>query len=438
MARPLRRVLVVVTVAAAAVLVWRFVIRPPVPRAAGPLPHAAYVWQRAWTGPVREAVTGAGAAPALGGLVVLGAEVAWEGGAPRVARVRPDADALRASGLPVGLALRIGPYAGPFAAGGEPFGLLARLAESLVAESAAAGVAPRELQVDFDCAESKLDGYRVWVEALRRRVAPVPLTFTALPSWLDAGAFRRLAAAADGFVLQVHSLERPAGPDAPLALCDPAAARRAVERAARAGVPFRVALPTYGYLVAFDRGGRFLGIAAEGPRPGWPDDARVREVGADAAAMAGLVRGWTADRPAALRGVIWYRLPVETDALNWRPATLDAVRAGRVPRAVLRAETRRPQPGLVEIDLVNDGDGDAALAGVSVTTRWGGERLVASDALNGFERADEGPGVLRLRGAAAPPAGRLRAGERRLVAWARLEGGAGDVTAGVDPAGGGR
>jgi hypothetical protein len=438
MVRWFRAVPLLLAAVAVAALAWRFVLNPPVPRASGPLPHAAYVWQRAWTAPVREAVAGAGAAPAVGGLVVLGAEVAWEAGAPRTARVRPDYGALRAAGLPVGLALRIGPYAGPFTADGEPFGLLARLAESLVAEASATGVPPRELQVDFDCAESKLDGYRVWVEALRRRVAPVPLTFTALPSWLDAGAFRRLAAATDGFVLQVHSLERPAGADAPLSLCDPAAARRAVERAARAGVPFRVALPTYGYLVAFDRAGRFLGISAEGPRPAWPDDARIREVGADAVAMAALVREWTADRPAALRGAIWYRLPVGTDALNWRRATLDAVRAGRVPRALLRAEARRPQPGLVEIDLVNDGDGDAALAGATLSVRWdAARRLVAADALAGFERGDERPGMLSLRGMPATPAGRLRPGERRFVGWMRLEGETGDVTAAVEMAGGG-
>jgi hypothetical protein len=63
--------------------------------------------------------------------------------------------------------------------------------------------------IDFDCAESKLDGYRVWVEAIQRRVAPLPVTITALPSWLNSRAFQRLAAVATNYVLQVHSVERP-------------------------------------------------------------------------------------------------------------------------------------------------------------------------------------------------------------------------------------
>jgi len=418
---------------AAALLAGFFLWPPPVPRAAGPMPHEAYVWQRAWTSGVREAV--AGARPTLDGLVALGAEVAWEAGKPRIVRVRVAHEALRASGLPAGIALRIGSFSGPFRAAGDPVEALADLAAALVREAAAGGGSPRELQLDFDCAESRLDGYRVWIEAIRRALAPVPVTFTALPSWLDGSAFRRLAAASDGFILQVHSFERPAGPDADLSLCDPAAARRAAERAARAGVPFRVALPTYGYRVAFDRSGRFLGLSAEGPRPGWPEDAIVREVAADPAAMADLVRGWTADRPEAMRGVLWYRLPVESDALNWRWVTLKAVREGRTPRPALRAEARRPQPGLVEIDLVNGGDGDATLGGWTVAARWAA-RLVASDALDGFARVAEGPGWMRWGWADRSSPGRIRAGERRPVAWARLEGDPDGVAALVESAGG--
>jgi hypothetical protein len=220
------------------------------------------------------------------------------------------------------------------------------------------GLAPRELQIDFDCAESNLEGYRAWVETLRRKVAPVPVTITALPSWLGQSAFPRLAGAAGSYVLQVHSLDRPSRMDSSLTLCDPAAARRAVERAARLSVPFRVALPTYGYLMAFDTDGRLLGLSAEGPAKTWPASARIREVRADPIELARLVRGWTTNRPANLQGVIWYRLPVASDLLNWRWPTLAAIVALRSPRESFRAEPRRVEPGLVEISLVNDGELD--------------------------------------------------------------------------------
>jgi hypothetical protein len=428
MARPFRRFLFGALVAAALVAGFLF-WPPPVPRTTGPIPHEAYVWQRGWTSGVREAV--AGAAPTLGALVALGAEVAWDDGKPRVVRVRVSHEALRKSGLPVGLALRIGSFSGPFSTEGEPFETIAGLAESLVRASTEAGVPPRELQLDFDCAESKLDGYRVWVGGLRRRLATVPVTFTALPSWLDGSAFRRLARAANGFVIQVHSFERPRGADADLSLCKPVAARRAVERAARAGVPFRVALPTYGYLVGFDRSGKYLGLSAEGPRPKWPADATLREVSADPAAMAELVRGWTTDRPEMLRGIIWYRLPVSADVLNWRWKTLRAVREGRTPCPALRAEVRRTKPGLVEVDLVNDGDADAPLPGVTVTLRWRGARRVASDPLNGFTLKTGGAGALSFHGPPPAPLARLRAGERKQVGWVRLDGNPGGVETAV-------
>lgn len=130
-------------------------------------------------------------------------------------------------------------------------------------DARAAGIGVRELQVDFDCASSKLAGYGRWLAAIRCRVGVVPVTFTALPAWLDQVAFARLAARVDRYVLQVHSLDRPAGPEAPLSLCSPARARAWVERAAQLGTPFVVALPTYGYTVSFGARGQLLGLTAE-------------------------------------------------------------------------------------------------------------------------------------------------------------------------------
>jgi hypothetical protein len=75
----------------------------------------------------------------------------------------------------------------------------------------------------------------------------------------------------------------------------------AVEKAARLGIPFRVALPTYGYRVFLGVDGKVIAVQAEGPEPSVPR-AKVTEVRASPAEMAGLVRQWTASRPAALAG----------------------------------------------------------------------------------------------------------------------------------------
>ena len=285
-------------------------------------------------------------------------------------------------------------------------------------EAVTNGLLIYELQIDLDCAESKLDGYAVWVKAIRSKIAPVRVTITALPVWLKHSSFERLIAAADGYVLQVHSLERPKGIGAAFTLCDPAEARRAVERAARLGKPFRVALPTYGYVIAFNAGGRFTGLSAEGPAMTWPEGTQLREVRADSDAMAQLVQGWSANRPQELAGVIWDRLPVAGEKLNWRWPTLAAVMAGNAPRSDLRAEARHPQAGLVEIDLVNAGAADYALP-VQVTVSWQDGRLVAADGLRGFDSAEAGPKAVKFR--SRDEAERVEPGERRGIGWVRLE-----------------
>jgi hypothetical protein len=383
-------------------------------RAAGTLRHDAYVWQRSWNEQVIDAVSQR--RTNFTALIVLQAEVIWHGGRPATVRVPLDFDALRASGCRVGLAMRIGAFGGPFVADDERGRFLAQLAQSLQAEARTNRLSVSELQIDFDCAASKLDGYRVWVEALRKAIEPTPLTITTLPSWLKQAAFKRLAAATDGYVLQVHSLERPKNADVSFSLCDPELAKQAVERAARLGVPFRVALPTYGYVLAFDPEGNFIGLSAEGPARNWPPVSILRDVRAQPEAMARLVRGWTRDRPDALGGVIWYRLPVAGDRLNWSWPTLASVMAGKNPAAKLRHELRNPQPGLAEIDLHNEGDGDYEGA-VQLKARWSGARLIASDGSQGVETTDGGPDALGFETRKL----RLPAGESRSIGWLRLD-----------------
>jgi hypothetical protein len=379
------------------------------------LTQEAYVWQRVWSQPVRDAL--AEHATNFDGLVVLAAEVSWRDAESVVVRVPLDYAALAGAGRPIGLALRVRPWGGAFSEDDPAAVLLASLAAGLVAGAKGSGLNPAELQIDFDCADSKLDGYRAWLGAIRRKLGPTPLTITALPSWLSQPAFAPLARATDGYVLQVHSLERPTGVDAPFSLCDPAAARRAVGRAGEIGTPFRVALPTYGYVVAFDAGGRFAGLSAEGPSPAWPEGAQLREARTDPTAMAGLVQAWSTNPPAAMRGIIWYRLPVAGDVLNLRWPTLAAIMAGRFPREDVRAESRRVEAGLVEISAANRGELDYS-SRLAVEVHWQNARLVAGDGLHGFDLVDEGPSAVKFQTSA--PTFRLSAGEDLVIGWLRL------------------
>jgi hypothetical protein len=384
-------------------------------RVSGEMSQSAYVWQRAWTEAVSDAVAEHGTN--FTELVPLNAEVSWKNRTAKTVRVPLDPRALRGTGPTIGLALRIGAYPGPFKPDDAQAVVLTELAASLVAEAASNRLSVAELQLDFDCAESKLDGYAVWVKAIQSKVKPVPVTITALPAWLKRSAFKRLIDAADGYVLQVHSLARPKNADASFKLCDPPEARRAVERAARLGKPFRVALPTYGYVMAFGPNGQFIGLSAEGPAPSWPEGTQLREIRADPAAMAQMVQAWNTERPQALAGVIWYRLPVSQDRLNWSWPTLAAVMSGKVPEPDVRAEVRQPDPALSEIDLVNAGTVDYS-GPVQVTVRWPAGQLVASDGLLGFDSNETGSNSVQFQSRNGLP--RLQAGERRSIGWVRL------------------
>ena len=402
----------------AGVLIAMLLRSDRIPQVSGPLQHEAYVWQRAWTPDLLDRLGEAG--PLLRGVVVLSAEISWSAARASICETELDFAALKACGCPVGLVIRVGPYSGSFDENAEATRLVADVAASTVRKARAAGLTVSEIQIDFDCPESKLAGYRIWVEAVRRRVGDLPVTITALPSWLDSPQFVELVRATCGFVLQVHALRRPQSLQDIPSLCDPQRSRRWVEQAARAGVPFRVALPTYSYLLAFDVAGAYLGASAEGSSGAWAPGTQFRLLTADAEAMATLVRRWTENRPALLRGILWYRLPIESDKLNWRWTTLRAIMDGRLPRADLRVETRQVEPGLIDVYLHNAGDADARLD-ASVSLRWDGKDPIARDALGEFEGVELVGSQWTLRPDADAPRAVLGPGKRRMIAWMRFD-----------------
>jgi hypothetical protein len=378
---------------------------------------SVYVWQRAWTSDVSESIQQHSGE--FSKLIALKTEISWIGSPPVVLHVPVPYDCLRSSKSTVGLALRIGAFSGSFAKTNAPAQLILREVSALLAEAKANRLDVAELQIDFDCAESKLDGYRIWVEAIRARFPSISLCITALPTWLNHSEFKDLAQASGMYVLQVHSFERPKAFEAPFTLCDPVKARDAVTRASAIGVPFRVALPTYGYMVAFDAKGTFVGLSAEGHPQSWPANVRTKEVRANGQELAGLVGAWRLHPPKNFQGVIWYRLPIRSDRLNWKWETLKSVMRGTAPKAQYEIRMRKPEPQLVELRLCNVGDDDGAVPD-SVEARWKTSRLIASDALLDFDLIDSTSGRAQFRRRQLLPPLILRPGDECFVGWLRF------------------
>lgn len=395
-------------------LIWLLWPRPPAP----PLVHAAYIWQREWSDGISDAMQRN--RPFIAEWAVLGAEIEFRpNAAPRIARVRPDYVRLRESGRPVSLVIRVAPWAGPFDVDRSEAQLLLRLGRDLLREAQNQDLQPVALQLDFDAATRQLDGYRSWLAALRSAIAPIPLMLTALPTWLDSPAFARLIQSADGYVLQVHSWEAPGTPGQPFTLCDPERAKRAIRQAARLDRPFWVALPTYGYQAWFDGKNRLLGLSAEGPTLTAAAGARVREVRADPVAMAGLVGWLQRHRFAALRGVIWYRLPLSEDRLSWHERTWRAVMVGKAPVVHTELRLKHSDDGLIEVAAQAVGDGDSLLD-APIVLRWREARLLAADGLAGFTVKRVAPEAARLQ----PPSGeslRLTPDQHLVLGWLRFD-----------------
>jgi hypothetical protein len=385
----------------------------PPPRTSGSIAHDAYVWQRAWSDPVR-----AGVSRALDDyrtLILLAGEIDLSSPAAAARRVVVSLPREPLAGRQIAVAVRVTAFSGRF---DDPaaLGNLLQAVRDALAAAAEAGAAAGEVQLDFDAAEAQLGGYRHWLASLRPHLPPgVKLTITALPSWLDRPAFARLVRETDGFTLQVHGLERPASPDAPIALFDPANATRWIDRAARLRVPFRVALATYGYDLVFDSAGSLVAVLAEEATPDVPPGGTVRRVRSDPRAAAEFVRSLERSRPQVLEAIAWYRLPVEGERNNWSPRTLDHVRRGLVPIGRIEAAARRVEPRLVEIVLANGGNDEIDPPAVIEATA--GSEVLAADGLGGyvwtrlpgqrvrFERQDGVPPI--------PPGG------QRVIGWIR-------------------
>ncbi|MHC4648990.1 MAG: hypothetical protein ACYTBJ_26345 [Planctomycetota bacterium] len=145
----------------------------------------------------------------------------------------------------------------------------------------------------------------------------------------------------------------------------------------------------------------------------------VRVVMAEPVSMAGLVQSWQDSRPANMQGIIWYRLPVETDSLNWKWVTLSAVMAGRMPRQSLCVRVDYPEPALAEISLVNDGEVDMpAPAVIELGCEQG--KLIASDGLRGFALAQPKVSKTCLVYSDTMSGVTIGAGERWKVGWLRF------------------
>jgi Protein of unknown function (DUF3142) len=380
-------------------------------KVSGPLRQRGYIWQREWTPAVIDSLSEA--AQRMDGVVILGAEINFAGKKPEIRKASIDWETVKRQAEHCSVALRVAPFAGPFRTDDTPARTIVDVTKEILGDARAHQVKIEEFQFDFDCAQKNLGGYRAWLQALRPAIQPIRFVITVLPAWLDNSEFLPLVRETDGYVLQVHSVPISRGS---ATLCNTHWAREWVAKAAKLGVPFSVALPTYRGTAGYGPDGKLLSVAMDSVQPSWPPGTRILEFGADADEIAMLVNAWQNARPRQLRELLWYRVPIATDARNWRWVTLSAVMVGHCPEHKLKVLQEGANP--IDLSILNAGEADEQVQS-DVMATWSGAGLDASDALSGWSvRSENGRAVFS---AVAEHGIRLPPGAIRKIGWLRFD-----------------
>jgi len=340
----------------------------------------AYVWQN----PNRPAVIAAmqQATPTVATFHVRAAELRWNG---KVFTIdRPVVGKLPTPGC--GLVVRIGASAASLEWTNEQIDAVAAVVRSLAA------LGPKEIQCDYDCPQKRLDHYRRLLDALQAAAGSVPVSPTVLPSWLGEASFEKLVAGRSGYVLQVHSLGLPKTPAEPVKLFDPDAARASVKRASALGIPFRVAMATYGCEVWFGPDDKVIEVISEDASPDGKVPARRSFALADPIESAKLVREWSAAPPAGLQAVIWYRLPIEGDRRNWPWVTFSKVVKGEEAPEIVTFEGM-DHNGTQDLFVMNRGDFPAPLPAEIIVI----SPVTASDGVGAYRMERQSDGLHFIR-----------------------------------------
>lgn len=356
----------------------------------------AYIWQRQWTPALADAIRTS--SDVVDGWRVLAAETDASG---TLRPVQADWALLARSGRPIAAVVRIDGQLRNW----DPSAYVSAIM-TLVGGLRTAGVPLIGLEIDHDCATSRLPQYVTFMQALRHALPGVHLSITALPAWMDSPDLDDLLAQADEAVLQVHAVRDPHS-----GLFDSGVARRWIERfSIRTHRPFRVALPAYGVRVTWNGRGEIAVVESEMPR--FSDGPDAAELMASPREVASLLATLRQEQLAHLTGVVWFRLPTDSDSRAWSLATWRAVVSGEVPQAVVSVLLRDSTTlGMSDVVLDNPDIVDAELPQhVALPAN-----CTEADGINGYslEQGQAGFALNRLQ------PGLLHGHHRRLIGWAR-------------------
>jgi len=361
---------------------------------APPLDQQLYVWQRQWT-PAHDAALRDSRAD-FSTLRVLALQAFPNAG---WSRARIDPVLLRRDGRPVIAVVRLDGQLKAL----DQQEITAQIRQ-VISDWQGQGLNLAGVEIDHDAGNARLPSYREFLAHLREALpTSLPLSITALPSWLDSHELPALLSTVDSSVLQVHAVSDPRR-----GLFDADQARQWAKAWSRVTTkPFYLALPAYGVaLLPSAEGAPVVESEVTLEREGLR-----RELLADPQSLRTLGTELRADPPEHLAGLIWFRLPLANDRRAWSLTTLRAVARADVLDSQLALQLSADN-GLYDIGISNQGNLDSAWPERLTLAVSGCE---GADALAGYA-LQQRPDLLtftRLRD------GRIPAGGQRAIGWAR-------------------
>ncbi len=326
--------------------------RPPIPASLETVAEdGIYVWNRVHNDSVRSAIANAQAQ--FSQIVVLAGEVYANASNVSTTATSVDFSSFANYNGTLILCYRIESWAAG-AASIKP--LLNKITTSITSHVATAkdnNVTISGIQIDYDCPTSKLPHYTAFLNELVRSNPSLPVSITTLPTWLSSKAFPDLLAPCEHFVLQVHSLDPKTRPQDSPKLVNLDQTLRWATKASHLNKAFQIALPTYSYRLHYDSTGRFAGVTSETNSPP-AEELTWKALHASPREIADIAHRLRTTPIPNLQRLIWFRMPSQSDSMNWNWTTLEAVRHNTLDTKPINLIALEESPNLVTLYLENN------------------------------------------------------------------------------------
>lgn len=244
------------------------------------------------------------------------------------------------------------------------------------------------LQLDVDVPESKLEKYEELVREIRgtwpSELGTIKLGATFLPCHLKHEELKRILTLLDESVIQLHGIDAPKNRKEKWELMNRRTVFKALKEARKLDVRFKMALPTYAYVLSFNEDGSFKRLFAEGLSEAY---LKARSDSLEIAAPDLELLHEVISSSDALP-IIWYRLPIkDLDRYALEKETILELERGNLPKPSLDIELVEVSPKVVDVKATYHHQ--IPLAPSEVKLDWGEEKRGEFYPMNGTEIIDD-------------------------------------------------